>query len=136
MGGVLSSCSKSRLKTWRLCRNGDRQWWDSFNVNKEFEEACDVDVGAAIHHRRRGYRGGSSRSAVDPSSNLSIGVFITAEAENPWQADDTCDTVHGKHGWVEVIEREGGGFIIGPAKREFERSRRRCWTKEDAGIGE
>jgi hypothetical protein len=119
-----------------LRRDRDRQWLDRFDVNEEFEQSCDADVGAAVHHGRRGHFVGTRRSTVDPSSNPSIGVFVSGETKNTRQADNTCDAVHGKHVCVEVVGQERGRVIVGQVKREFERSHRRCWTKEDAGVGQ
>jgi len=81
---VQSQCEEAFLraarvmgKLGRLRHDGDRKRWYRFDIHEEAKESSNADVGATIHHSRRRRRGSPSHRAVDPSSNGSIGIFIT-----------------------------------------------------------
>jgi hypothetical protein len=109
---------------------------DRFDIHDEFKETSDADVGTAIYHRLSRPQGRPSRCAVDPSSNASIGIFVTAKAKNPWQANNTRDTVHREPVCVEVIGQERSRVIESQREWEFEWSIRRCRADEDPRVGE
>ena len=78
----------------------------------------------------------ATSDAVDPSSDASIGSFVTAKAKDLWQASDTHDTVHREPERVEVAGKRSRCFLEGHREWEFERSGRGRRTYEYARVRE